>query len=625
MSIAMDHLKFKGHTYVYLLGFFLLSLLLYVQSLGFGYVLDDTIVLDENKFVAKGFGGIWDILSKESFTGYFGEQKNLVAGARYRPLSIVTFAIELGLFGKNPFISHLINILLYSLAGWAVFRLMVLLKISNTQGPMPWLPLISALLFLTHPIHSEAVANIKGRDEIMCFLFSVLALNALIRYRDQGKTLFAISSAVLFFLALMSKENAITFLAVAPLVLVFFRQSNWTSAIRSSLVLFPSAILFLIIRASVIGFFFDHGQQITDLMNNPFVGMTGAQKFSTILLSLAWYLKLLFIPHPLTHDYYPYHVPKLDPGDGLAILSFLSLAAISFLAYRLGRKHKVAWFAMLYFWITISIVSNVVFPVGTFMNERFLFMPSLGFVMVLAYFIHSAWFSGIRWQRTFATTLLPVLLLLYSVRTMTRVPDWKDAMSLNLAGVKVSKNSARVNLFTGVSYFQLYQKETDQTARKKYLDLALRYIDRSLYIFPTYGQGLNMKAGILAEYHKMDGNLKGFLDNIRDIIIKKPDLAFVHEYLQYLMKSQDNRYELSVFLRELGYEYYFQKMRKYDLGIQFMTMAKEMRPFSMDYAKELAEIYEAYSKKSGLSPQQRDEMLKKAAELRNPLSMTQLK
>jgi hypothetical protein len=91
------------------------------------------------------------------------------------------------------------------------------------------------------------------------------------------------------------------------------------------------------------------------------------------------------------------------------------------------------------------------------------------------------------------------------------------------------------------------------------------------------------------------------------------------------MKDEQNRYDLSVFLRELGYEYYFQKLRKYDLAVQFMSMAKEARPFSMDYSRELAEIYEAFSKKSGLSPQQRDELLKKAAELRNPLSLPLLK
>lgn len=114
--------------------FVLLSLGLYWQSVGFGYVLDDTIVLDENKFVAKGFSGIWDILSKESFTGYFGEQKNLVAGARYRPLSIVSFAIEQQILGKNPWFSHLINILLYAICGWLIYRLGRLLNLGKSLG-----------------------------------------------------------------------------------------------------------------------------------------------------------------------------------------------------------------------------------------------------------------------------------------------------------------------------------------------------------------------------------------------------------------------------------------------------------------------------------------------------------
>jgi protein O-mannosyl-transferase len=103
----------------------IVSFLLYGQSLQYGYVLDDTIVVDENKFVAKGVNGIWDILSKETFTGYFGEQKNLVAGARYRPLSLVSFALEQSIFGKKPAISHFINILLYALCGWFLYRLII--------------------------------------------------------------------------------------------------------------------------------------------------------------------------------------------------------------------------------------------------------------------------------------------------------------------------------------------------------------------------------------------------------------------------------------------------------------------------------------------------------------------
>jgi len=78
---------------------FVLSIALYIQSVQFDFVLDDKIVLNENGLVKKGFSGIGDILSTESMTGYFGEEKQLVAGGRYRPLSLVTFAIEHQFFG----------------------------------------------------------------------------------------------------------------------------------------------------------------------------------------------------------------------------------------------------------------------------------------------------------------------------------------------------------------------------------------------------------------------------------------------------------------------------------------------------------------------------------------------
>ncbi|MBK7231132.1 MAG: hypothetical protein IPH93_02360 [Saprospiraceae bacterium] len=615
----MEISQLQKSKYFYPLLFLSFSLVLYFQSIGYGYILDDTIVLDENKFVAKGFSGIWDILSKESFSGYFGEQQQLVAGARYRPLSIVSFAIEQGVVGKLPWLSHLINLLLYGFCAWLVFRLVQLLRFREEPKDIPWMAFLAGIFFLAHPIHTEAVANIKGRDEIMCLMFSLLSIIYLIRDQKNSNTKDKVLASIWFFLALMSKENAITYLVVAPLVFYFFKNKSFGESIRLCFWLIFPAILFLIIRSSVIGFFFDNGQKITDLMNNPFVGMNSGQKMATIIYCLAWYLKLLVIPHPLTHDYYPYHVPKMNPLDILTIISFVVLLGISYFAFRLKNKHKIVWFSVLYFWVTISIVSNIVFPVGTFMNERFLFMPSLAFILTLVYFMHRYIFDSSAMVRKIAITFSALLLMFYVGKTMTRVPDWKDSMTLNLAGVKVSKNSARINLFTGVSYFQLYQKETDPVLKRKNLDLALRYIDRSLFIFPNYGQGLNMKAGILAEFHKMDKNLDLFLENIKEVILKRPDLAFIQEYFRFLMKDNANRMVLSLFCRDIGYQTFFKAQRRYDMGVLYMSMAKELRPYNQEYAEELAEIYDGWAKKSNISVQQREEFIKKAEVLRNPL------
>ena len=102
---------------------FILPFALYYQSTNFGYVLDDQIVVSENKFTKKGFDGIVDLMTNESMTGYFGEQKDLVEGNRYRPLSLITYAMEYGVVGElNPGLSHFINILLYGLTGLLLFE-----------------------------------------------------------------------------------------------------------------------------------------------------------------------------------------------------------------------------------------------------------------------------------------------------------------------------------------------------------------------------------------------------------------------------------------------------------------------------------------------------------------------
>src|SRR5690606_5302640 len=132
-----------------------LAFSVYWLCLPYGYVLDDQIVITKNNFTQEGIDGIWDILSTESFTGYFGAQKDLVAGARYRPLSIVTFAIEQSIFGDSPFVRHLVNILLYCALGLLLFRLFSLL-VRPAEGTPWWfaVPFLAAALYMLHPVHS---------------------------------------------------------------------------------------------------------------------------------------------------------------------------------------------------------------------------------------------------------------------------------------------------------------------------------------------------------------------------------------------------------------------------------------------------------------------------------------
>ncbi len=599
----------------------LLSFLIYGQSLHYGYVLDDTIVVDENKFVAKGVNGIWDILSKETFTGYFGEQKNLVAGARYRPLSLVSFAIEHSIFGKKPGISHFINILLYALCGLFFYRLIINLKIIADKNAGIYLALIASLLFIAHPIHSEAVANIKGRDEIMCLLFSLIALFQFIQYYDSKQLSNIWKASISFFFALLSKENAITYLAIVPLTLVVFRNVTLFSAIRKTWPLLVVALFFLIIRTEVIGYFFNSGVKITDLMNDPFIGMKSSEKFATIIFTIGWYIKLLIFPHPLTHDYYPYHVQKMGLTSIPFLISIILILAIIILAYKKRKSQPIFFYCVSYFVITISIVSNFIFPVGTFMNERFLFMPSIGFILLISHYGYQSIMNQNRLYQYSSILLFSLLFIGYTFKTVTRVPDWKDGFSLNISGANISQNSARINMFAGVSYFQLYQNEKDQTKKYEYLTIADQYMDKSLKIFPDYGQGLNMKAGILAEWHKKDNNTEAFLKGIIPVVERRPDLTFVNEYLAYLNKNPSNASVLLPFYRQIGYDVLYKKKRRYDFAIQYLTSAKELNPNNTEILKQLSEIYTTYAGSAGVSAKDASDYRTMAQNLLNQINL----
>ena len=532
----------------------IIPFLIYGYSISFDYVLDDKIVLSENNFVKKGLDGISDIFTTESFTGYFNEQKDLVVGGRYRPLSLFTYAVEYEFLGLNPKVSHFINILLYALTGLLLFRLLSLLfKRKNHQWYIA-VPFIATLLFILHPIHTEVVSNIKSRDEILALLLSLAVLYCTYRYIVDKRKYLLFLSPILFLLALLAKENALTFLAVIPLTLYFFSKAPLKKIIIVFIPLLLSAIIFIFMRYQVIGYLLDSGKEVTGLMNNPFLGVSPADKFATIFYTLGLYLKLLVYPHPLTHDYYPYHIPIMNWGNIKVIISILIYAIITIYAVLAIRKKKITSWAILYFLITLSIVSNLVFSIGTFMNERFMYMPSIGFVVFLSYWLLEK-LPLMTAKKPKVSKILGLALLFlcvtgYTYKTIERIPAWENELVLNRAASKVSVNSARANQFMGYSLY-VEANNTNNTVEKiKLLNEATFFIDRALTIHPTYPDANKVKAGLFAAYYQLDGNLDTLLEGFYKLQTRQL-IPFVDTYLNYLDNRAD-QVKMTAFYRRLG-------------------------------------------------------------------------
>ncbi|MEO1409663.1 MAG: hypothetical protein AAFW73_07255 [Bacteroidota bacterium] len=525
---------------------FVLAVGLYLSTVQYEFVLDDKIVYSENNFVKKGFAGIPEIFTTESFTGYFGEQRDLIEGGRYRPLSIATFAAEYALtkravtntqgqtvYEGNPAVGHWGNILLYGLTGLLLFRILSLLFPLPAGRPWYWgIAFVGTLLFIVHPIHTEVVANIKGRDEILAMLGALGALYFALAYFQKNHFGYLALSVLSFFLGLLAKENALTFIAIVPLTAYCFTRTDYRKMGLATGALLLTGVVYLVLRTQAIGFFLDPGREITDIMNNPFYGLNTGERFATVFYTLGQYLKLLVFPHPLTHDYYPYHVPVQTFADWRAIASLLLHLALGAYALWGAMKKSVPAYGILFYFITLSIVSNIPFTVGTFMNERFVYLSSLGFCILVAWllmeYLPRAKFEIVGYG------LLGLLTMGYIGKTITRVPAWKDTLSLNRAAIQVSKNSARANCFMGTALFNLYKEESDNKRRAELLDEVSAYMNRALEIVPNYGSALTMKSGIVAEYHKKDQNHEKLLAEFRSLLLIRSSLPFVRTYMDYL-------------------------------------------------------------------------------------------
>lgn len=481
--------KFKWHGWIVLI----FGIALYVNTITHQFTQDDAIVIYDNMYTTQGISGLKGLFTKDTFFGFFKEEgkAKLVSGGRYRPFTPAMFALEYQLVGKSPWLGHLINILLYGFLCLMVYKLLIsLICHKDDSESKRYMVLAAALIYAAHPLHTEAVANIKGRDEIMSMLGSILAMFAIIKYVDLKQTKYLVLASISFFIAFLSKENTVTFLAVIPLALYFFRDMSFKVAVMKSAVLLIPTILFLMIRATILGN--DFGGTPMELMNNPYLKLVNGnyipfdpgERIATIMYTLGKYVQLLVFPHPLTHDYYPRYIDIKHFGDIGVIMSVLLYAIIAFFALKGLKTRHIIGFACAYFLITLSIVSNVVFPIGTNMSERFMFMPSLGFALLVGYFMQRFVFEKLGKQMFYI--FLGTILSFYSLKTFTRNLVWESDYKLFTTDVKTSVNSAKVLNAAGGALTTEAVKEKNEVKKREMLIQAIDYLNQALLVHPTY-------------------------------------------------------------------------------------------------------------------------------------------
>ena len=234
---------------------------------------------------------------------------------------------------------------------------------------------------MIHPIHTEVVANVKGRDEILSFIFIMLTLAFALRHDEKGRLRDLALGMAAYFLALLSKEYGLTLLALLPLAFFVARRRSALESLRRTLPFVLVAVAYVSLRIAAIGL---NSATQTDVLSNPYIFASPAEALATKLAVLLRYLGLLFFPYPLVSDYSYRQITYVDFANPLPWLSLAVHAALLAWGVVLALRRDVRAFGVFFYLATLAIVSNLLLDIGAFMGERLVFHASFGFALVVA-------------------------------------------------------------------------------------------------------------------------------------------------------------------------------------------------------------------------------------------------
>jgi hypothetical protein len=273
------------------------------------YNLDDYHIAKNNPDFEQGIKAIPKI-----FTTQYSSADDKSFG--YRPLIRSSFAIEYEFFGKNPHISHFINVVFYLICVLLLFK--VLWRLLRNYHYL--FPFLITLLFAAHPIHTEVVASLKNRDELFMLMFGLLALDQAIKYADTRKNKYIYWAMGMFFLSGLSKPTAAAFFFIIPLSLYFFTDLELKHVIRLTILV---GIISLIAAFGPFLYLPSNDRTFAKLENPLSVEGNWIDHIAYAGFSLYYYLKLLVFPHPLRY-YYGYNLfPDISLANIFVILAIV--------------------------------------------------------------------------------------------------------------------------------------------------------------------------------------------------------------------------------------------------------------------------------------------------------------
>jgi Flp pilus assembly protein TadD len=425
-----------------------------LPSLFPGFIFDDHRLIEQNELI-RDLRRVPEIFARGYWT--VGDEP---VPSLYRPLTILSFALNHAVAGAAALSFRAVNLLLH--VGVALLVLELARRAFGARRPGEAIDpaFASALLFAVHPVHTEALGLVVGRAELLAAAGTLGCVLLFLRGRDQeaagdarGAWIAYAASLLCCAAGFLAKENAVVapILALLAGMLLQRRGVAWGYALAAGAVL--AALLGL--RLGVLGALRPGG--FVSYVDNPIAHAPPLAGRLTALKVVARYAGLLVFPAHLSIDYSFDAVPLargfLDPQAlrGAALLAGWAAAVPV-----LWRRHAAAALGLAWIGVTLAPVANLLFPIGTIMAERLLYLPSAGLCLLAGGFI-AARVRGREAERGPATavgalrTSLGILLVALAARGVVRYFDWRDDHAVFRAAIGVAPRSVKAQFNFGAA------------------------------------------------------------------------------------------------------------------------------------------------------------------------------
>ncbi|MCS7078694.1 MAG: tetratricopeptide repeat protein [Chloracidobacterium sp.] len=430
----------------------LVTVVCYANALNCGFAQDDVLVVTVNRAI-RDLPHIYRVFAQP----YWGIGYEEVA--TYRPVVNVSLALNYAVHGFHPLGYHLVNLALHALNGCLLYGLVA----AYTRRLL--LALFTALLFAAHPVHVEAVTQVVGRTELLAAGFGFLSWHAYLRIA-QGRHWRWLAWAA-FAVAMYAKESALTLIGVIGLAELcagrLRTRAEWRRAAVDASGFLLVAASYIVTRRLVNGRFGVQGDQ------TYFHGDTWLTRVLTMSQGFVEYFRLLVFPYKLCAFYDFSFFPKVSTVTPRVALSLVLVSAVLGIGLSAWRRRPIVAFAVLMFFVSISLVSNIVVPTGLVIAERVLYVPSISICLLGGLGLETLYRRAPE-GKTAAVALCVVGLALMAWRTITRNPDWTD----NEAYSRALLRDAPGNPKSWMGIAKVYEDAGDVAAAEAALQQAIR-------------------------------------------------------------------------------------------------------------------------------------------------------